>query len=271
MFPETWNVVQQEMFGDYEYHLGYTLMDDGFEEFQYFILHQEKLVVQKECSRYTSLVSVGEQGFLDMHTNRPDLVDLNGDGSMELIVQSFTGGAHCCYQYWVYSLGETLLELAFLEPQDSALIFHDINGDGVFEIEGVDKTFAYWQADYASSPAPRFILTVAADGVKLDVEKMRKPAPEEDELANTVMRVRSELGRNISPHQDEKWRHAGIPVAMWAKMLDLIYAGNGDVAWAFFDRVWKNGVKGKEEFRAAFTAKLQSSPYWEDIRSMNGW
>jgi hypothetical protein len=115
------------------------------------------------------------------------------------------------------------------------------------------------------------ILTFTADGVKLDAEKMRTPAPDEEELANRVMRVRSELGRNISPHQDEAWRNAGIPVAMWATMLDLIYSGNGNTAWEFFDRVWRNGVRGKDEFRAAFTATLQSSPYWEDIRAMNGW
>lgn len=263
--------MQIESFGNYEYHLGYTMSADGFEEYQFVILQKGISVAQQECSQYTSLVSLGEQGFLDNQPIEHELVDLNNDGSLELIIQHYSGGAHCCYQYWIYSLGETLQKLALLEPKDSALLFNDLNGDGIYEIEGVDKTFAYWQSDYASSPSPRIVLTFTADGLKLDAEKMRRPAPIETELANTVMRVRSELGRNISSHQDETWRAAGIPPAMWSNMLDLIYTGNGDKAWEFFDRVWRTGVKGKKEFRAAFTATLESSPYWEGIRELNGW
>jgi hypothetical protein len=109
-FPEAWNVMQQETFGDYEYQLGYTVSNEGFEEYQYYILHQGKPVVQQSCSNVTSLISVDGQGFLDLQNNKkPDLLDLNGDGSLELVIQDFTGGAHCCFQYWVYSLGVTVM------------------------------------------------------------------------------------------------------------------------------------------------------------------
>lgn len=269
--PENWTVMQQEHFGGYEYQFGFITSTEGSNEHRFYLLHNGVPVIDYPCSEYTTLISAGEQGFLDSPTGKPSLIDLNGDGTLELIIQNYSGGAHCCYQYWIFSLGETPIQLAFLESKDSALIFMDKDNDGIFEIEGADKTFAYWQTDYATSPAPNFILTFSPNGIVLDTEKMRQPAPIESELENTIMRVRSELGKTISDHHDEAWRNAGIHPAVWATMLDLIYTGNGDLAWVFLDRVWRNGVRGKEEFRAAFTAKLQSSPYWDGIRVMNGW
>ncbi len=270
-FPETWTVLQQEDIGAYQYLFGFSTTPDGFEEYQFFIQHNGEVAVNKNCSQHTKVVSVGEQSFLDPSAANPEIVDLNADGSLELVIQHYTGGAHCCFEYWIYSLGGQLTEIAKLETMDSPLIFHNIDDDAVYEVEGVDKTFAYWQSAYAYSPAPPVIMQFTPTGLILDFEQMRKPPPGESELATTVMRVRSELGREISPHHDEAWRHAGIPTAMWATMLDLIYTGNGNTAWEFFDRVWRNGVSGKEEFRAAFQEALQSSPYWDGIREMNGW
>lgn len=270
-FPETWTVLQQEEIGAYQYLFGFSTAEDGFEEYQLFILHHGKVAAQKRCSPHTKIVSVGEQSFLKPSAANPEIVDMNADGDPELVIQHYTGGAHCCYQYWIYSLGEQLTETAQLETMDSPLIFHNIDDDGVYEVEGVDKTFAYWQTAYAYSPAPLVIMQFTPTGLVLDREQMRKPPPGESELGTTIMRVRSELGRKISPYHDEAWRQAGIPTAMWATMLDLIYTGNGNTAWEFFNRVWRDGVSGKEEFRAAFQQALESSPYWEGIREMNGW
>ena len=269
--PEQWTVMQQEQFGGYEYQFGYVTLPDGYNEHRFYLLQNGIPVLDQPCSEFTTIISVGEQGYLDFPAIKPTLTDLNHDGVMDLIVQHFTGGAHCCFQYWIYTLGDTPSQLAFLESKDSQLVFVDKDNDGIFEIEGADKTFAYWQTDYATSPAPLFVLTFTPDGLKLDTEKMRQPTPSESELENMVMRARSELGKTISENQDEAWRYAGIHPAVWATMLDLIYTGNGNVAWDFFDRVWRNGVRGKDEFRAGFTALLQSSPYWDGIREMNGW
>lgn len=263
--------MQQELFNGYEYQFGFITSPEGQKEHRFYLLQNGIPLLHHVCSEYTEIVNVNEQGFLDKLATKPELVDLNGDGNLELIVRHFSGGAHCCYQYWIFSLGDAPTQLAFLEPKDSPLIFADKNNDGIFEIEGADKTFAYWQTDYATSPSPHVILTFTPEGLKLDAEKMRQFPPSDDELQNMVMRVRSELGKTISDHQDEAWRHAGIHPAVWATMLDLIYSGNGDVAWQFFDSVWRNGVKGKDEFRGAFLAQLQSSPYWDGIRAMNGW
>jgi hypothetical protein len=52
-------------------------------------------------------------------------------------------------------------------------------------------------------------------------------------------------------------------------MLDLIYTGNMDSAWKFFDKAWDKSFNGKKKFLREFREQLQTSPYWFQIRKMN--
>lgn len=270
IFPETWYLLQEESFGQFIYLFGYETVQDG-DSYYFYLIHANQIVAQHSVGERTKIISIEDQSFLSESPSNLVLHDLNQDGNLELIVQSYSGGAHCCYEYWIYSLGKSLHELAYLQTKDSPLMFEDIDLDGIFEAKGVDKSFAYWQTNYANSPSPAIILTFAQNGLVLDIKKMYKTSPSQNDLNTTIMRVRSELGRNISPEHDDAWQHAGIPTAMWAHMLELIYTGNGNVAWDFFDSVWRDGVSGKKEFRTAFEEIMRSSPYWDGIRELNGW
>jgi len=52
-------------------------------------------------------------------------------------------------------------------------------------------------------------------------------------------------------------------------MLDLIYTGNMNAAWKFFDKAWVKRVKGKDKFLREFREQLKTSPYWSEIEKMN--
>src|SRR5260370_8283905 len=53
--------------------------------------------------------------------NRLSGSDINGDGKPELIVQGYSGGAHCCYTYRIISLSGGLTPVRCIDPQDPAL------------------------------------------------------------------------------------------------------------------------------------------------------
>ncbi len=35
-----------------------------------------------------------------------DNLDINGDGHPDLVIEGYSGGAHCCWTYWIISLGD---------------------------------------------------------------------------------------------------------------------------------------------------------------------
>lgn len=87
--------------------------------------------------------------------------DLDADGEPEVIVDMFTGGAHCCLLTQVFALQKgpasdlapsySRVEHNFLDPGYS---FDDLDGDGVPEFVSADGRFAYAISSFAGSGFP---------------------------------------------------------------------------------------------------------------------
>lgn len=200
--------------------------------------------------------------------------DINGDGVPDLIVEHYSGGAHCCYEYAIFSLGNTLELTSVLEGKHSPLEFKDLDGDGKYEVIGRDWTFAYWNTSFAESPAPQIILRWNDGRYRLTGDLMKKPANQ-----NELLQLAEEFRRDAlfvdesmkSLHWEPKW---------WAVMLELIYTGNGNLAWKFCDWFWpvsdqqsisKKYMAEKKKFLSEFKKQLKTSPYWLDLKKLNGW
>lgn len=105
--------------------------------------------------------------------------DFDGDGTVEVVLEEYTGGAHCCLEAWVYSGASPRVEHDF---RDAGFDYEDIDGDGTAEFVSSDARFAGAFTSYAGSefPLQAFAWT---GGTFLDVTR-------QDILAN---RVRKEL------------------------------------------------------------------------------
>ena len=89
------------------------------------------------------------------------VTDLDGDGEPEILLDLYTGGAHCCIVTEVYALqgvpaatvvpGYGRVEHNFLDPGYSLA---DLNGDGSPEFRSADGRFAYALSSYAGSGVP---------------------------------------------------------------------------------------------------------------------
>ena len=201
--------------------------------------------------------------------------DITGDGVPDLILLDYTGGAHCCHQYSILSLGKTFKKIADIDGKDSQVLFKDINGDGVFELALADATFAYWNTAFSESPLPKVVLQFQDGKYALARGLMSAPPPLPAMLAARLKAVRSEM----RPSADNPAALTIAP-ALWNFMLDLIYSGNGDLAWKVFDQAWPDGAQGwcpdsgeitKEEFLSNFRKQLAESPYWLGIKELNHW
>jgi len=215
-----------------------------------------------------------DTGFFSTLTFPPPGTDINGDGIPDVIVRYFSGGAHCCSEYAIFSLGKKLKLLDVLNGEHSDFEFKDLDGDGKYEAIGRDWTFAYWGTAFAGSPAPVVILRWKNGKYRVAGELMKRKY-DRDEVLKTV----DDFENDILPvSQENKSLHVDTTIS--AAMLELIYTGNGNLAWEFVDRAWpvsedktlaKQWMSDKKKFLKEFKAQLRKSYYWSDLKKINGW
>jgi hypothetical protein len=91
-----------------------------------------------------------------------ELLDLDNDGTSEVVVRTFTGGAHCCLAYTTYSWqGGQFVPTYFGYLDGGGGEFKDLNGDGRMEFVTLDNAFFYSFSSYAGSYPPTVVLSYA--------------------------------------------------------------------------------------------------------------
>ena len=89
------------------------------------------------------------------------LQDLDNDKNPEVIVSTFSGGAHCCTEFTIYNWQKkknnfVKIETGFLNGGGGA--FNDLDGDGQVEFSTVHNGFLYMFSSYAGSFPPLVIM-----------------------------------------------------------------------------------------------------------------
>jgi hypothetical protein len=84
-----------------------------------------------------------------------ELKDLDRNAVSEVIVSTFSGGAHCCMSYTIYGWQQNKFVAAKLGPLDGGGgQFKDLDGNGTLEFVTADNAFFYAFAPYAGSFPP---------------------------------------------------------------------------------------------------------------------
>lgn len=190
----------------------------------------------------------------------PAVRDLTGDGVPELVLADWSGGAHCCFTYYVFTLGPrfAVLDTIPLEHSDDAR-FQDVDGDGALELRTRDWTFAYWNTSFMGSPAPEVVLVPGEYGFRMAERYARRPPLSADSVRRQVSRVRGEWA------EDRRFP----PASLWAAMVEMVYGGNAAQVGAFVECAWKGDATGREVFLRYFRDQLMRSPFFEDLNSLN--
>ncbi len=186
--------------------------------------------------------------------------DVTGDGTPDLVLLSFSGGAHCCFTLEVYSLGSTFAKLASVDGENSPPLLQQREGEAAYVVELVDWTFAYWHAPFVESPSPLVYLRWSADGYKPAPDLMLATPLSENDLERKITALAKEIAQ------------AGKPVPeLWREMLSMIYQGQAAQAFQLLDGAWPKDQIGRAAYLTQFGAQLGLSPYFPALITLNGW
>jgi hypothetical protein len=86
----------------------------------------------------------------------PKIVDLDGDSEPEVVVDLFSGGAHCCTASWIYRYQPRQRTYDFIQVnwRDIGYKLQDLDQDGIPEFKSADASFAYAFSSFAGSGFP---------------------------------------------------------------------------------------------------------------------
>lgn len=125
-------------------------------------------LAQEDCAACSFLTGVRGR------TTPVAVVDLDGDGEPEVLVDTYSGGAHCCFADLIYRFdGSSYTHTQALWGDGSAAV-RDLDGDGKPELVTVADMFAYAFTSYADSYLP--ILIESYNAGKLTDVTFRFPA-----------------------------------------------------------------------------------------------
>jgi hypothetical protein len=169
--------------------------------------------------------------------NRLSGSDINGDGKPELIVQGYSGGAHCCFTYRIIGLSVGLPLIR--EIHDQVPVFFARKDDGGTEIRAGDGVFDYFLLPHADSVIPQIFLRL--DGDKL-VDVSGDHVAEYDKQ---IEKARSELGaadldklKKSTYNQNMLYDQLPTVKKVLVIVLNYLYSGRDEQAWQALSDMW---------------------------------
>lgn len=181
------------------------------------------------------------------------LKQLRPGGLPELLLEAYSGGAHCCTTYYAFTQDAGGLQNLFvLEAGNYGANFSDLNGDGTLELVFSSDAFAYYDYSYAASPDVRYVL--GWDGVRLaDLTRRYAYVPEQ-----AAARYLRDLTRPLKPDEDWGETRKAALVGFYA---NRVVAGSGAAAEATLNsQVFPNDPRLRAWF-AAHRGEILSTLY----------
>jgi hypothetical protein len=174
------------------------------------------------------------------------IADLDGDGEPEVLVDTFSGGAHCCLTTRLLTWDGTGYQPRDIAWRDVSYQLRDADGDGRLELVGADPRFSSVFTAFAASAFPPRVLQVV-QGAPVDVTR-RFPAL-----------VRADAKRRLRDLRAAR-RGADIRGVLAAYVADQYLLGRGSVGTAEVDRQHRKGRVSKG-FKALLLKRLKSWHY----------
>lgn len=185
--------------------------------------------------------------------------DINDDGTKDLAVFAYSGGAHCCFTVYLLELADPPRVVATVDARNGMGMEHRlIDGRWQVVLNIADQSFDYWNAPHVASPFPSVLYRLHDHHLRIALDQMLTPPS----LSDRILRERAEYLRS-ELRTDPTVRNPD----MWSVMLDLIYAGHEDRARSFFEECWPNEVSGKAAFKQEFLDIVNKSPQYRDFKA----
>jgi hypothetical protein len=182
----------------------------------------------------------------------------------QLIVTSYSGGAHCCFSYGIVSLGKAFA-VDVIDSADSPISLSGLGDGDTPDITYFDMAFAYWNTSFAESPAGQVHLTWDKDRYRLiDAGAGTQPQPSDIVLAAWQAEMTAAIKALPSPYVSIADQNNGkegpqLDPVIWSHLIDLIYAGYSETAVDLYNKAWPQDVAGKDVFWRDFVNQMQQA------------
>ena len=115
----------------------------------------DQAVHSKACGKFCAPGATGAKA------SSVQVIDLDHIGQPNVVLNLYTGGAHCCSVQQIFTFDPGTMTYAETEHDfgDPGARIEDLNHDGRFEFVTADDRFAYAFTDFAASGLPLQILT----------------------------------------------------------------------------------------------------------------
>lgn len=179
---------------------------------------------------------------------------LSEDGK-QLVIEQYTGGAHCCTHYWIYDL--RIEPVLIYRSEDYYVgyeaVFADLDEDGSYEIDQRLLTFDYFdRCSHADSPFPNALF-------KYD-SRRREYLPANSHFASRLLKPLDASRRDLEDYRRQSapggYDESGVYLGRVLKVLTTyLYAGEIEKGWNFFDREY--ALPDKIEMRRKIETQLR--------------
>ncbi len=187
-----------------------------------------------------------------------------GAKAPQLIVEQFSGGAHCCWFYWIFNAAGDL-ELFYASekyPVGYGLTPVDLDTDGVFEFTQTILTFDYFdRLPHALSPLPAVVFKYDTKANQYRPANRDFPLYLLDGIEKDARRV-EEFNDTINTKTYDD-PHGEYLSAVLEVVLRYIYAGKEKEAWRFYETEYK--LSDKEEMKTKIREKLESCSIYKYV------
>lgn len=202
-----------------------------------------------------------DEGYKFYHNKEyhPEIgTDITGDGSPDVVLVDWSGGAHCCDTYYIFELREPLHVMSF-GLGDGGISFENLDDAPGLELKIGDDNFAYWRTSFVGSVFPHVILHYRDGQYVFAPDLTRQLAPSEKQLQKTLFALHK-----------IKWNPAYLPKDFLQMTVDLIFTGNAMRALEFIESAWPKKLAGKNDFIAElFQCRLREDRWWSEIAQLN--
>ena len=178
-------------------------------------------------------------------------INVTGGTTPQIAALAYSGGANCCWTYFLVDLGRSPTILSEVSSQTPISLLLPENS----------KTYEVRTTDTFEENRAFVEVTKLWDGhaYHLASARMKHAAPTDDEIKN--------LAENLIVRQDEE-----PSPDLWQEIVDLVYSGNLKSAETLFEQVRAplEPTARKKEFDATFKCFIPSMASWDDVAAMNG-
>ena len=178
------------------------------------------------------------------------LLDLTNDGKKSLIIRTWSGGAHCCYSYDIYSVTDNFRNIWHFNAHDGHMLTARKNQKSAPTLYIEDATFRYWDVGVPAMP----VVALEWNGhtfSPVHSKKIRHLTDQDNQKASM------QFLKSLNPNQRPE---------LFGFIIKLYYSGNAEAGMKCMRMV--EGARFNSE-HAAFVRQLKTSPFYDDILRAN--